>query len=182
MKVVAIVQARMGSIRFPNKVMKPICGTPMIGLLLYRLSRAKRINLIVLATSTDPRNIPLTNYVRELGYDVYQGSEDDVLDRYYQAAELAQADVVVRITGDCPLIDPEVVDKVIEKFQENNVDYASNALFRSYPDGLDTEVFTFKALEAAWNQAREPREREHVTPFLRESDQFTRIEVINDPN
>src|SRR5438067_3392760 len=109
MKIVAIVQARMGSTRFPNKVMRPICGTPMIGLLLERLARAKRIDQIVLATSEDRRNEPLAQYVRKLGYVVYRGSEDDVLDRYYRAAKEVEADTVVRITGDCPLIDPALV-------------------------------------------------------------------------
>ena len=125
-KTVAIVQARMGSTRLPNKVMRPICGTPMIGLLLERLAKAKRIDQIVLATSEDQRNEPLARFVSDLGYVVYQGSEDDVLDRYYQAAKAAEADTVVRITGDCPLIDPMLVDAVIAKFVDAGVDYASN--------------------------------------------------------
>lgn len=172
MKTVAIVQARMGSIRFPNKVMRPICATPMIGLLLARLSQSKRIDQIVLATSHDPRNEPLAEYVRELGYAAYQGSENDVLDRYYQAAREAEADVVVRITGDCPLIDPQVVDAVIDLFQQGPVDYAANTVLSTFPDGLDAEVFAFQTLETAWKQAKEPRQREHVTPFMRESGLF----------
>ena len=115
MKTVAIIQARMGSTRFPNKVMRTICGTPMIGLLLARLKNSKLVDQIVLATSEDPRNDPLAKYVRDLEYTVFRGSEDDVLDRYYQAAKEAEADSVVRITGDCPLIDPAIVDKVIAK-------------------------------------------------------------------
>jgi len=172
LKTVAIIQARMGSIRFPNKVMRPICATPMIGLLLARLSQSKRIDQIVLATSQDPRNEPLAEYARELGYAVYQGSENDVLDRYYQAAKEAEADIVVRITGDCPLIDPQVVDAVIDLFQQKTVDYTANTATPTFPDGLDTEVFTFEALETAWEQAKEPRQREHVTPFMRESGLF----------
>ena len=179
MKTVAIVQARMGSTRFPNKVMQPICGTPMIGLLFERLSKSKHLDQIVLATTEDPRNIPLIQYIQEQGYVVHQGSENDVLDRYYHAAKNAGADVVVRITGDCPLIDPDLVDTVIDSFISSGVDYASNTLPPTYPDGLDTEVFYFKVLELAWNQAKSPYDREHVTPFIRESDQFTRHNLVN---
>lgn len=179
-KIVAIVQARMGSTRFPQKVMQPICSTPMIGLLLERLSKAKLIDRIILATSTDQRNEPLVQYVRALGFDTYQGSEDDVLDRYYQAARIAGANIVVRITGDCPLIDPELVDSVISLFLKNGVDYATNTNPPSYPDGLDVAVFSFEALEIAWKNAKQPRQREHVTPYIRESSQFVRINLTNE--
>lgn len=167
----------MGSTRFPNKVMRPICGTPMIGLLLDRLGRAQCIDAIVVATSADPRNQPLADYVEALGFLVYRGSEADVLDRYYRAAEMARADVIVRVTGDCPLIDPGVVDAVCERFEGEPADYVSNIEPPTYPDGLDTEVFSFAALERAWHEARAPREREHVTPFLRESAQFRKLNV-----
>ena len=169
----------MGSTRFPNKVMRPICGTPMIGLLLDRLARARRVDVIVVATSADPRNQPLADYVEELGFQVYRGSEADVLDRYYRAAEAARADVIVRVTGDCPLIDPGVVDAVCERFEREAADYVSNVEPPTYPDGLDTEVFSFAALERAWREAQAPREREHVTPFLRESAQFQRCNVAH---
>ena len=172
MITIAIVQARMGSTRFPNKVMRLIKGVPMIELLLNRLSKARRINKVVLATSTDPRNRPLVDHVRKLGYEVFQGSETDVLDRYYQAAKPHQPDTVVRITGDCPLIDPGLVDEVIAAYEAQGVDYLSNTLPHSYPDGLDTEVFSFRVLEQAVRQATKPVEREHVTPFLRESGLF----------
>jgi glutamate-1-semialdehyde 2,1-aminomutase len=151
----------------------------MIGVLLERLSKARRIDEIVLATSDDLRNEPLAQYVRGLGHAVYRGSENDVLDRYYFAAKGAGADVVVRVTGDCPLIDPALVDAVIATFLGSGVDYAANISPPTYPDGLDTEVFTFKALETAWTQAKATREREHVTPFIRESNQFARQ---NHPN
>lgn len=179
MRTVAIVQARMGSTRFPNKVMRELNGTPMIGVLLDRLRRAKRVDDVMVATSDDPRNDPLAEYVRGLGVDVFRGSENDVLDRYYRAARQAGADIVVRITGDCPLIDPELVDEVIALYTTSKVDYASNIQPPSYPDGLDTEVFSFSALEKAWQAARAPREREHVTPFLRESREFTRANHRN---
>ncbi len=172
MKTIAIVQARMGSTRFPNKVMRPINGVPMIELLLRRLAKAKRISRTILATSDNPRNQPLADHVRSLGYEVFQGSENDVLDRFYQAAKSHQPEAVVRITGDCPLIDPVLVDQVIAAYEAQGVDYLSNILPPSYPDGLDTEVFSFRALEQAARQAIKPDDREHVTPFLRESSLF----------
>lgn len=174
LKIVAIVQARMGSTRLPGKVMRSVCGTPMIGVLLERLSCARRIDEIVLATSDHPRDEPLAEYARALGYSVFRGSEADVLDRYYRAASHAKADAIVRITGDCPLVDPVVVDGVIATFLASAVDYAANIAPATFPDGLDVEVFTFKALEIAWKTAVVAREREHVTPFIRESNQFSR--------
>ncbi|MGQ0666819.1 MAG: aminotransferase class III-fold pyridoxal phosphate-dependent enzyme [Nitrospiraceae bacterium] len=179
MKTIAIVQARMGSTRLPNKVMCPINGVPMIELLLRRLARARRIDRIILATSDDPRNQPLADHVRGLGYEVFQGSENDVLDRFYRAAKPHQAEVVVRITGDCPLIDPDLVDQVIAAHEEQGVDYLSNTWPPTYPDGLDTEVFSFRALEQAARQATRPAEREHVTPFIRESGRFKAGNVAN---
>ena len=167
MKIVAIVQARMGSTRLPNKVMKPIGGVPMIELLLARLAKSKHINQIVLATSTDERNTPLVEHVQKLGYTCVRGSESDVLDRYLVAARQAQADVVVRITGDCPLIDPTLVDQVIAQFKSEGVDYLSNTAPASYPDGLDTEVFSLQALERAGRESQDPFDHEHVTPYLR---------------
>ena len=179
MKVVAIVQARMGSTRFPNKVMREIEGTPMIGLLLERLARARRVDEIVLATSDATRNDPLSDYVASLGHRVFRGSEADVLDRYYRAAREAKADIVVRVTGDCPLIDPGVVDHVIGRFIESGCDYVSNTLTPTFPDGLDTEVFTFRALEEAQTRATKPFDREHVTPFLKEAPGYRRENVVN---
>jgi glutamate-1-semialdehyde 2,1-aminomutase len=180
MTTVAIVQARMGSTRLPDKVMKPVHGTPLIELLLNRLKRARELDSIVLATSEEPRNAPLAEHVRGLGYTVYRGSEKDVLDRYYQAAKLAGAEVVVRITGDCPLVDPELVDSVIAQFRAAGVDYASNVDPPTYPDGLDIEVFTFAALQEAWQLAKRTHEREHVTPYLREPGRFRTHGMRND--
>ena len=179
MKVLAIVQARMGSTRFPNKVMKPIGGVPMIELLLSRLGKSEYIDQIILATSKDPRNQPLANHVKKLGYDVYQGSEDDVLDRYYQAASVYHPEIVVRITGDCPLIDPQIVDSVVATLKNGGDDYACNISPPSYPDGLDTEAFTYAALQTTWQQANQPHEREHVTAYIRESGRFR---ILNIPH
>ena len=176
---VAIVQARMGSARLPAKVMSPILGVPMIELLLRRLERARRLDRITLATSIDPRNVPLAAHVRGLGYDVYLGSEDDVLDRYYQAALASRPDTVVRITGDCPLVDPEIVDRVVDAYHAEGAEYASNTNPPTYPDGLDVEVFSFRGLAQAADQARHPFEREHVTVFLRESGCFKTVNVTS---
>jgi glutamate-1-semialdehyde 2,1-aminomutase len=172
MKVVALVQARMGSTRLPNKVMKPICGIPMIELLLARLSRARLVDQIVVATSVDERNQPLIEHVRKLGYACEQGSENDVLDRYVQAAKLHHADAIVRITGDCPLVDPMLVDEVISRFKASGLDYLCNNYPPTYPDGLDIEVCTFEALAKSSKETSKPFDREHVTPYLRESGRF----------
>lgn len=167
MKTVAIVQARMGSTRLPDKVMRLIGGQPMIGLLLARLSQSREINQIVVATSIDSRNLPLVEYVRHLGYSCEQGSENDVLDRYVQAARKHRADIVVRITGDCPLIDPGLVDDTISKFKSGEFDYVSNSYPPTYPDGLDIEVFFACALYKAATETDNKFDREHVTPYLR---------------
>jgi glutamate-1-semialdehyde 2,1-aminomutase len=179
MKTVAVVQARMGSTRLPDKIMKLIDGTPMLELLLRRLRRASELDQIVLATTSDPRNRSMIDHVSKLGYEVYQGSEDDVLDRYYHAAAAAHADIVVRITADCPLIDPGVVDSVVRLFKSSSVDYASNVAPATFPDGLDTEVFSFHALSAAWRDANRPHEREHVTPYIRESGNFRIVNLVH---
>ncbi|WP_061247716.1 aminotransferase class III-fold pyridoxal phosphate-dependent enzyme [Leptospira noguchii] len=172
MRVVAIVQARTGSTRFPNKVLQKINSNSLIELLFFRLSESKLINEIVLATSISQANDILTETIVKQGYSVFRGSESDVLDRYYQAAKEKKADVVVRITGDCPLVDASLVDDVIEKFFRDHVDYCSNVSPPTFPDGLDIEVFSFQSLEKNWSQTTEAFYREHVTPWLRESDEF----------
>jgi glutamate-1-semialdehyde 2,1-aminomutase len=167
MNVVAIIQARMGSTRLPNKVMKLIAGKPMIELLLDRLRMAQRVTRIVVATSTDPRNAPLIEHVRRLGHACEIGSENDVLERYAMAARSHAADVVVRITGDCPLVDPDLVDDAIVRFLNADVDYLCNNYPPTYPDGLDIEVLSATALYRAQTEAIEAFDREHVTPYLR---------------
>lgn len=180
MRTIAIVQARMGSSRLPGKVMKPIQGIPMIELLLKRLARSKEIDKIVVATSEDQRNLPLVEHVRKLGYVCEQGSENDVLDRYLQAARKNSADIIVRITGDCPLVDAALVDEVIRKYRSAEVDYFTNCSPPTYPDGLDVEVFTFDALERAESMTKNTFDREHVTPYLRESGNFRTSAFKND--
>jgi glutamate-1-semialdehyde 2,1-aminomutase len=178
-KTVAIVQARMGSVRFPEKVMQLIQGAPLIERLLGRLALAKHVHQIVLATSCDPCNERLVEHVRRLGYSVYVGDENDVLDRYYQAAKANEAEVIVRITGDCPLIAPALVDLVVTDLVSKGADYASNIDPATYPDGLDVEAFTFATLETAWREARADREREHVTPYMRRSGRFRTLNRVH---
>jgi glutamate-1-semialdehyde 2,1-aminomutase len=172
----------MGSIRLPNKVMKEIGGVPMIELLLARLSRAKEVDQIVVATSVDEKNKPLAAHVEELGYICVRGSENDVLQRYLDAAHSTKANVVVRVTGDCPLIDPELVDEVIARFKSLDVDYLSNISPPTYPDGLDTEVFTLAALERAALESQDPFDHEHVTPYLRRPGLFKTASITHAEN
>ena len=169
MKIVAIVQARMGSTRLPKKVMKEINSTPLIGILLKRLSLSKKIDKIVLATSDSDINEQLIKYVASKGFTVETGSENNVLERFYYAAKKHHADVVVRITGDCPLIDAEVVDKVISLFLEKKLDYSSNVNPPTFPDGLDVEVLSFGSLDNAYKNAVTPSDQEHVTPFIKQN-------------
>lgn len=182
MKIVAIVQARMGSLRLPNKVMRLITGVPMIELLLARLKQSKQIDEIMLATTWDERNNSLVEHVQKLGYKCVRGSENDVLERYLVAARHAKADVVVRITGDCPLIDPGLVDQAIRQFKSVSVDYLSNVAPATYPDGLDVEVFTINALQRAGREATKAFDREHVTPYLRSPKLFKIGVMQNETN
>lgn len=170
----------MGSTRLPSKAMKPAAGKPLIGHLLERLSKSEIIDNIILATSDNPNDDKLVQYVSKLGFDVFRGSESDVLDRYYQAAKKYQPEVIVRITGDCPLIDYQVTDQIIKYFLKHDFDYVSNVDPPTFPDGLDTEVFSFQALETAWQEASQQHEREHVTPYIRESGLFKTGNVAND--
>ena len=151
----------------------------MIELLLGRLEGAKKLDQIVLATPIESGNALLVDHVRDLGYGVFQGSESDVLDRYYQAARAYEAHTVVRITGDCPLIDADLVDALISRFEETGADYVSNVSPPTYPDGLDAEVFSFDALQRAWRDARSAEDREHVTLFIRESGEFRTASLQN---
>lgn len=176
-RIVAIVQARIGSTRLPAKVSADIGGETMLGRALARLRQARQIAEIVVATTTAAADDGIEEFCRQKNVAVFRGSEDDVLDRYYQAAKSRRADVVVRVTADCPLLDPQVVDRIIEAFVAEGCDYASNTLVCTYPDGLDVEVFSFIALEIAWRDARRQADREHVTPYLRTSGKFRLLNV-----
>jgi glutamate-1-semialdehyde aminotransferase/spore coat polysaccharide biosynthesis protein SpsF (cytidylyltransferase family)/predicted dehydrogenase len=177
--VVAIIQARMGSNRLPGKSLADIEGRPMLWRVIERVKRARLVDGVVVATSTAAVDDVIEKMCRENGVRCYRGSENDVLDRFYAAARAEKASQVVRITADCPLIDPEVIDRVIRRFQRGDLDYASNAMVRSYPDGLDTEILSFSALERAWHESSKASEREHVTPYLR-SEKFRTANVEND--
>jgi spore coat polysaccharide biosynthesis protein SpsF len=167
MNVVAIIQARCGSSRLPRKVLMDIAGHPMFGRVVQRTRQAQTINEAILATSTDQRDDPLAALSTRLGVRCFRGSEFDVLSRFVGAAQAFDADIVVRLTADCPLLDGAVIDRVVRVFQETEgVDYVSNTLKRTYPDGLDVEVIARAALVRAHLEAQLPSEREHVTPYL----------------
>ncbi len=168
MKTVIIVQARMGSTRLPGKAMLEVAGETLLGLLLKRLRLVSQADAVVVATTTAGRDLSIVDQVQGLGLPVWRGSEEDVLARYHGAAMAHRADVVVRITADCPLMDPAVVDRVIGAFRQaaGACDYVSNTLDRTYPRGLDCEVFSIAALDEAFHRATDPAEREHVTPYI----------------
>lgn len=162
----AVIQARVSSTRLPGKVLKPIMNMPMLERQIQRLKKAKSLDRFCLATSDQAEDAPLADVAKRQGIEFYRGSLNDVLDRFYQAARLLKCESIVRITGDCPLIDASVVDQVIEFFKAGHFDYASNTLKPSFPDGLDVEVMSFAALEKNWKEAILTSEREHVTPYL----------------
>jgi len=162
--VVAIVQARMSSTRLPGKVMKGIAGRPMLWHVVNRLKAAKLVDEIVVATTTGREDDLIEEWCKLNGTPVSRGSLDDVLDRYYRAASSFEAKTIVRITSDCPLIEPVLVDRAIQKFNKGGFSHVS--VDSSYPDGLDAEVFSFEALEKAWTEAELTSEREHVTPYI----------------
>ena len=164
--IAAILQARVSSSRLPGKVLKPILGKPMLLLQVERVNRARRIERLVVATSTDRSDDAVETLCRSNGIACSRGSLADVLDRYYQAAKPLGAEHIVRLTGDCPLADPAVIDAVIAFHIEGGYDYTSNTLEPTWPDGLDVEVVRFSCLEAAWKEATLPSQREHVLPFI----------------
>ena len=168
-KVVAIIQARMGSTRLPEKVMRQVAGLPMIHHVVERCRRIEGVDQVVMATSSRPRERPLVDYVEAMaGVDVFRGPEADVLARFYGAASQFEAQVVMRITGDCPLLSPRVSSEVLQTYLERRerCDYVTNTLERTYPRGLDTSVMSFEALHRAHEEAVFVEEREHVTPYI----------------
>ena len=171
MKVVAIVQARTGSTRLPRKVLMDLCGRTVLFRVIERVKACPEIDDIVIATTILPADEEIVAEAERCGVRWFRGSEEDVLERYFLAAKECGADAVLRITSDCPLLDPDLLGIMIREFKrlkrsDRPVDYLSNCLERSYPRGLDAEIFTFKALESAFLSAGLPAEREHVTPYL----------------
>lgn len=174
MKVVAIIQARMGSSRLPGKMLMTLGNKPAFLHVVEQVRGCKTIHEIILATTDTPLDDELAHLAEENATSFFRGSENDVLDRYYQAAKQINANVIIRITGDCPLIDPSVIDSVVEAFLQGDgkYDYVSNIHPPTFPDGLDVEVFSFGALEKAWKEAELFSEREHVTPYIWKHPEF----------
>lgn len=175
-RVVAIIQGRMTSSRLPGKILADIAGQPMLQRVFIRTSRSASVSQTIFATTTDSTDDPVAEYCNFSGIPYTRGSLYDVLDRYYQTAKSAKADVVVRITADCPVIDPELIDSVVNTLLEGEYDFVCNRLpppwTRTYPIGLDVEACTFAALKTAWQEAKEPQQREHVMPYFYEGVQL----------
>ncbi|NFA59978.1 glycosyltransferase family protein [Clostridium sporogenes] len=176
-KIIVIVQARMGSTRLQGKVLKKICGKTVLEHDIDRLRRIKNIDKIIIATTTLEKDNVIIKECERLRVKYFRGSEEDVLSRYYYAAKENNADVVVRVTSDCPLIDPQVSENIIEFYLDNKdkYDYVSNTIDRTYPRGLDTEVFSFESLEKAFKESKLQRDREHVTPYIWDNPQIFKL-------
>jgi len=181
MKLVTIIQARMGSTRLPGKVLLDLRGKTVLARVVERVRRSKLAGVVVVATTTEPADDVIVDECRRLCLGVSRGSEHDVLDRYYHAARQFGAEAIIRITSDCPLIEPEIVDKTVQAFLSFRPDYASNTLERTYPRGLDAEIMTWDALARCWREAQAFYQRSHVTPYIYENpDLFDILRVTGD--
>jgi len=178
MTTAAIIQARMSSTRLPGKVLLDIAGHPMLWHVVRRARKARLVDRVVVATSDRPEDDSIEAFCRQGHVDCFRGDESDVLDRFYGAARAFHAQVVVRLTADCPMLDPGVIDRVVAAYRRGGFDYVSNSVDRTYPDGLDTEVFSFVALERAWREARWTSEREHVTPYIWKHPELFRVSAV----
>lgn len=183
MNIVAIIQARLNSSRLPGKVLKDLGGQTLLAWAVERARRAQTLTDVIVATTSEPSDDTIVAYCEQRGYPVFRGSQFDVLDRFYQAALQFRADVIVRITADCPLIDPEEIDRVVERFLATGADFACNRLpppwTRTTPIGLDTEVCSFVNLERAWKEADQKYEREHVMPFFYDVEGRFKVVVVD---
>lgn len=175
MKTVAVIQARMGSTRLPGKVMLPLAGEHVLTHGIRRVDVSDRVDETVVATSEGTADDIVARYADRAGATVFRGSESDVLGRVFGAAGAADADLVVRVTADCPLVAPEVIGSIVERAVSEDLDYASNTIDRTFPRGLDVEVFTFESFERVHSESREPHHREHVTPYYREHPEWFEI-------
>lgn len=175
MKIVAIIEARMGSSRLPGKTLVPIIGRPMLALLVERLQRVPELDQIVIATTTATEDFQIEQLARRLEVGCFRGSSDDVLDRVLKAAMKHKADLIVEITGDCPLIDPDVTSETIRSFLAGEFDYFSNNLVRTYPRGLDTQVFPTRILADVASRTNDPADREHVSLYIYEHPERYRL-------
>lgn len=179
MNIIATIEARMASTRLPNKVLKDAVGTPMLGHLVKRLRGVESLNDIVVATTTNEKDNEIAEYSDQIGVKYFRGSEDDVLDRVIKAAEFVNADIIVEITADCPIIDPNIIDQCIQMFLANNVDYLSNVIVRSYPDGMDVQVFALKTLKKSASMTNVALDREHVSLHIRNNPQlFSHLNLV----
>ncbi len=166
MNKVAIIQARMGSTRLRGKVLKELCGKKVLEHIVLRVKKSKFIDKVVVATTINKEDDDIYKFCQEKNVDCFRGSENNVLERYYKCAKNYNADVIIRITADDPLKDPEVIDRGIQILVENDYDYVSNTIKPTYPEGIDTEIFTFLALEKSYMEASLMSEKEHVTPYI----------------
>lgn len=186
MKVLAITQARYGSTRLPAKILKEVNGVTLLEIHLRRILQSKMITKLKVATTDEEGSKYIIDICNKVGVEYHQGSVNDVLDRFYQTASPEKSDYVVRVTSDCPLIDPDIIDQIIKTCIDGGYDYASNTLIPTYPDGMDVEVFKFSALKKAWKDAKLLSEHEHVTPYIKNNSTvmggtlFKSFNVVND--
>jgi len=175
--IIAIIQARTGSTRLPAKILKDVCGRKLLEHEILRVKRSNLIDKIIVATTDKAEDDVVASIAEKTGVDIFRGSENDVLDRYYQVASKFPDPIVVRLTGDCPVIDHEIIDLVIDYYLKNKekYDYVSNVRPATYPDGMDVEVFSFSALAKSWQEAKLPSEREHVTGYIGKNPQIFSI-------
>lgn len=179
LKKVAIIQARMGSTRLPGKSLADICGQPLLGRIIDRVAASRLVDVVMVATTKEAADDQLVDFVQQKGVPFYRGSVQDVLDRYYQAASLSSAGIIIRITADDPFKDPDVIDLVVgELLADPALDYASNTIEPTFPEGLDVEAFRQSALACAWREAKAPSEREHVTPYIWKHPETFRIRNV----
>lgn len=178
--IAVIIQARMCSTRLPGKTLAKIAGEPLLGHLVRRARLIPQVGKVIIATTTNPADAAILEFAAENGLPTHVGSENDVLDRFYQTAKKYDVSTIVRVTPDCPLMDPGIAGQVVEEFVSSDepLDYVSNVNPPTYPDGLDTEVFSFTALERSWHEARKKSEREHVTPYMRNHPELFRLKNV----
>ncbi len=183
MKIVSTIEARMASTRLPGKIMKEILGRPMLELLIERLKRAKKVDEIIVATTVNPEDEVVTRLAERVGVKWFRGSSEDVLDRVLQAAKFCKADVIVEMTGDCPLLDPEIVDMMVSKFLagKGKYDYVANVIKRTYPRGLDTQVFPVAVLQEVSRMTQDPADRENVSLYIYEHPEKYRLLNVEAP-
>ena len=182
MKTVVTIEARMSSSRLPGKPLFEVCGIPMLGHLVSRLARVASVDQIVLATTTNPADDPLVEYAKTLNIGIFRGAELDVMGRVVNAGRAFDADVIVEITGDCPIIDPEIVEQAIRTYHKNTASYVGNQHIRSYPDGMDVQVFALSTLARSEEMTSDPLDREHVTLHIRNNPQiFSHLHLVAPP-